>query len=240
MANCDSGNQTLDPFQTVLGALDTKVKSLENQSRRILPFVTSFRQQGNSFDENNISDSNVVDAALADFTKEAMCASQTDLQPINDFAEDCLNEALRGVRRYLKDILGNVEDGIDLIQSLSNLPENALMKLLQKVWRLCNDIGSLISALDIKITCITSKDDLGDYTDQVDDIQSRINTVTDDLYLDADGSFNQNKLMTGFNSSLAANLNAYKSRSDSLQSEIQDDIDATLNIPSTVNPRNRF
>ena len=235
---CDAGNNTLDPYQILLDAVEKSVATLEKQSRDILPFVTDFRSQGN--DLENISDSSTIDAALADFTKEAICASKTDLAPINNFVEDCLNDILRGVNKYVRDMLGNIEDGIDLIQSILALPESALMKLIQKIWRLCDNIVSLVSGIDGKISCLSIADVGGDYTGQIEALNTRIGTVTDDLYLDADGSFNHEKLMTGFEQDLQNNLDAYKTRSDNLQSEIRSDVDSTISTVSTVNPKKYF
>ena len=240
MANCDQGNNTLDPFQILLDASDKTVGTLEKQASSILPFVTDFRNQGDTFDPNDVSQSSVVDAALAEFTKEAICASKTDLEPINQFIEDCLNDALRAVRQYINDMLGNVEDGIDLIQDILNLPESALMKLLQKIWKLCRDIRNLIGGIDGKLQCITVADQEGKYTAEVEALESRIDTVTTDLYLDDDGSFNHEKLIAGFDNGLQGNLDRYKARSDDLQLEIEEDIETTVNIPTTVNPKRKY
>ena len=64
MANCDSGNQTLDPFQIILDATDRTVGTLEKQASDILPFVNDFRNQGDAFDPNDLSPTGVVNAAL--------------------------------------------------------------------------------------------------------------------------------------------------------------------------------
>ena len=114
------------------------------------------------------------------------------------------------------------------------------MKLLQRIWKLVDSIQSLINSLDIKITCITSKDDTGKYTAQVQAIEDRMDVVIDDLYLADDGSFDNDRMMDGFNNDLKVNLDSYKSRSNDLQSEIGDNIETTVNIPTTVNPANRF
>ena len=188
----------------------------------------------------SISPTSQVNAAMADFTPDAIGAGVTDIAPINEFIDDCLAEGVAGIRRYVADILENVEDGIDLIDSILALAENLLMKQLQKIWKLVDSIQSLISSLDIKITCITSKDDTGKYTAQVQAIQNRMDTVIDDLYLADDGSFDNDRMMDGFDNDLQVNLNTYKSASDSLQSNIADNIETTVNIPTTVNPSSRF
>jgi len=236
MANCDSGKNTLDPFQIVLDAIDSKTKSLEKQAALILPSVDDFRTEGLGFPTGSISPGNVIADALADWTKEAICASETDLAPINDFIADCLNDALRGVLRFLADLLGNLELSLDLIPSLFALPEFNLMFLLQGIWNSTDSISGLIASLDLKLNCITDPS----YAGQVVDINTRIDQVTTDLYLDDDGSFNQNKLMVGFDSGLQTNINAFKTRSDTLQVEIQEDVDKVISIPSTINPESRF
>ena len=241
MGNCDAGaGNNLDPFQIILDALDKTVGTLEKQSRTILPFVASFREQGLAFLPENISPYSQIESALSAFTKEAICASKTDLEPINDFVEDCLNDALRGVLRYLRDILGNLEDAMDLIAEILALAEYLLMKLLQKLWKLGRDIYRLIGGIDGKIQCITSLDGTGKYAAQVDALEQRVDTVIDDLYLAEDGSFDHDRLMTGFNADLKTNLDAYKNRSDALQLEIQADVDEVVNFPATVNPKSKY
>ena len=192
------------------------------------------------FDPADISPTSQVNAAMDDFTPDAIGAGVSDIAPVNEFVDDCLAEAIAGIKRYVADILENMEDGIDLIPSILELAENLLMKQLQKIWKLVDSIQSLISSLDIKITCITSKDDTGKYAAQVQDIQNRMDTVIDELYLADDGSFDQDKLMDGFDNDLQVNLNTYKSRSDHVQSQITDNIETTVNIPTTVNPSSRF
>jgi hypothetical protein len=223
----------------LLDKVDRGIGTLEKQAADILPFVTDFRDQGSAFDPNNLSPTNAVNAALSAFTKEAICASKTDLAPIDDFIEDCLNDILSMVRKYLNDLLKNIEDGIDLINDLLNLPENTLMKLLQKLWRLCNDIRNLIAGLDRKLQCVVTNDTLGVYTAQVTALQTRIDTVISDLYLADDGSFDVDNLMTGFVSGLQDNLKLFKTRSEELQQEITDDVNDIISV-TTTNPKTKY
>ena len=48
------------------------------------------------------------------------------------------------------------------------------------------------------------------------------------------------KLTTGFDVGLQRNLDSYKLRSDDLQTEIEKDIETTVNIPATVNPKRNY
>lgn len=228
---------TVNPFETILGTLDKNVGVLESKSSSIKPSVDTFRSDALGFNPFDISSSEVVDTAMNAWTPDVIGAGVTDIEPINQFADDCLAEALAGIRRYLKDILGNIESGVDLIE---DIPERFLMKLLQKIKSLVADISNVISACDIKIECITSKDEAGYYTGRVQEIQDRINVVIDDLYLADNGSFDIDKLTTGVDGDLTNNLKAFKDRSDELQSEVQDNITTTVNLPTTVNPSNRF
>lgn len=238
--SCQSGNQTLDPLQTIIDASEKKINTLETQARDILPFVDDFRSQGETFDPNDISDSNAVNSALNQFTAEAICASSTDLEPINELVEDCLNEAARGVRKYVNDILGNLEDGIDLINDILALPESAMFKLLQKIWKLCDDMKDLIGGIDTKLQCVSLHSQGAAYLDQVQALESRINTVTDDLYLADDGSFDVDTLVDGFEDGLKDNMNSYKARADDLQVEIADEINTAVDLPTSINPERFF
>lgn len=240
MANCQEASNTLNPHQILLDKTDRDISTLEKWARDILPYVTSFREGGLAFDDGSLSPTSAVNAALNQFTKEAICASKTDLAPVDDFVEDCLNDILAAVKRYLNDLLGNIEDGIDLIDDLLNLPESFLMKLLQKLWKLCRDIRNLIAGLDRKIQCVVVNDKLNVYEAQVTALQTRIDTVIDDLYLADDGSFDSDRLMTGFSSGLQQNINLYKARSEELQQEIEDDVNDVIGSDRTTNPRSNY
>ena len=238
---CQAANNTLNPYQILLDKTDRNIGTLETQASSILVYVNSFRGQGLGFNDGNLSPISVVNSALNEFTKEAICASKTDLAPIDRFIEDCLNDILAAVKKYLNDILGNIEDGIDLISDLLALAESLLMKLLQKIWKLCRDIRNLIAGLDRKLQCVVTADTQGVYSSQVVALETRIDTVIDDLYLADDGSFDHERLMTGFSSGLTTNLNLYKARSDELQLEIQADVDDILGDDSnTTNPKTKY
>lgn len=238
--DCTQANQTLDPFQIILDSSESKIDTLETQARDVQPFVDSFRTIGDAFPAGSISPAPVVDSALAEMTAEALCASSTELAPINDLAEDCLNEGLRGVKRYLNEILGNIEDGIDLIADILALPESTLMKLLQKIWKLVDDMANLISGIDTKLQCVSLSDQAAEYQSQVDALNTRVDTVTGDLYLEDDGSFNAEKMSDGFDTDLQDNLLSYKTRSDNVQKEIVNDVTDTVDLTATVNPKRFF
>lgn len=239
MATC-TGVDTLDPLQTILDQTSTKIFTLERQARGIKPFVDIFRTVGSAFPPALISPESTVNSALNEFTAEAICASSTDLAPINDLVEDCLGDALRGVKGYLSGILGKIEDGIDLIADILALPENVLMKQLQKIWKLCDDIAGLINSLDGKIQCVSTSSQGALYQSQIDDLNDRIDTVIDDLYLADDGSFDHERLMTGFHADLQTNIDSYKTRSENLQQEIQDEVSSTVDLTAMINPKNYF
>ena len=243
MANCDAaaaGNQTLDPLQSIIDASEKKVNTLETQARDILPFVNDFRSQGEAFDPNDISDSTAVNSALNQMTAEALCASSTDLEPINELVEDCLNEAAGAVKKYINDILGNLEDGIDLINDILALPESAMFKLLQRIWNLCDNIKDLVGGIDTKLQCVSLHSQGAAYIDQIQALEARVNTVTDDLHLADDGSFDVDTLVDGFEDGLKDNMNDYKKRADDLQGEIADEIQTAVDLPTSINPQRFF
>jgi hypothetical protein len=137
---------TLDPFEIIIGQLDKNIASLENQSSLIQPVVDSFRADGLAFNPSNISPGATVDAAMAAYTPDAIGAGTTDIEPINEFIDDCYNQAFAGIKRYIDSLLQNLEDGIDLISEILALAENLLMKALQRIWKLVESIASLISS----------------------------------------------------------------------------------------------
>lgn len=238
--SCQSGNQTLDPLQTIIDTTENKVNTLETQARDILPFVDDFRSTGETFPPGDISNSNDVNNALNEFTAEAICASSTDLAPINDLTEDCLNEAISGVRKYVNDVLSNIEDGIDLINEILALPENTMFKLLQRIESLTDNIKDLVSGIDTKLQCVSLSEQGAAYLDQIEALEARVNTVTDDLYLADDGSFDVDKMVNGFQTGLQDNIKAYNVRANDLQGEIADEITNTVDLSASINPKRFF
>ncbi len=235
---CNSGNQTLDPFQNILDSANKATDTLENQAKGIVPDIDLFDNLASSITE--ISPTATVNNALSKMTADALCAGTTNLAPINDLAEDCLNESLKGVKKYINDMLGNIEDGIDLIAEILALPENALMKQFQKLWKLCDSIGGLVNGIDTKIQCIALSEQAVEYQDQIDYLQDRVSTVTDDLKLADDGSFDPDILMADLDSDLKDNVNLFKERSDTVQTDITDGIASTVDLGATLNPKRKF
>lgn len=238
MANCDSGNQTLDPLQTILDSTNNAIGTLENQARSIKPDVTLFDSIASSI--SVVSPVATFNNALTKLTAEALCASSTNLAPINDLEEACLNEALKGVKKYISNMLGNIEDGLDLVSEILALPENALMKQYQKLWKLCENIRGLVNGIDSKLQCVILADKTGEYTDQIEYSQDRVSSVIDDLKLGDDGGFDPDVLMDGLSSDLKTNMISYNTRANDLQTEILNDISSTVDLTASLNPKRKF
>lgn len=229
-------NTSIDPLQNIIDSTTGQINTLEIQSNDIKGVVDSFRSQGIGFDVGSISPSNTVNTALESLNTEALCATSTDIAPINDLTEDCLNTAFAGIKKYANNILENIENGLDAISELITLPEGGLMKLLQKIERLTENIKDLISGIDKKLQCVSLSQQASEYASQIAALNSRVDQVTGDLYLDDDGSFNSDNLMTGFNANLKSNLDAYRSKAGTVQSEIEQTI-ASVTGTTTKNPK---
>lgn len=229
-------NTSIDPLQNIIDSTTGQINTLEIQSNDIKGVVDSFRSQGTGFDVGSISPSNTVNIALESLNAEALCATSTDIAPINDLTEDCLNTAFAGIKKYANNILENIENGLDAISELITLPEGGLMKLLQKIERLTENIKDLISGIDKKLQCVSLSQQASEYASQIAALNSRVDQVTGDLYLDDDGSFNSDNLMTGFNANLKSNLDAYRSKAGTVQSEIEQTI-ASVTGTTTKNPK---
>jgi hypothetical protein len=238
MSNCGSNN-TLNPYLNIINSINYAVSTLELQSSSIVPFVNQFRLTGSVFNPSNVSPTNILDNALNQFTADAICAGSTDIGPLNELESSCLNLARTGITKYVNNILQNVEDGIDLITDIVNLPEYLLMKSLQKIWKLCQNIEGLIASIDKKVECISLSSQASNYESQINDLNDRINSVIGDLYLNDKGQFDPDTLMTGFNSDLKNNINSFKTRSDNIQSDIKTNI-SNVNVSSLVNPKTYF
>lgn len=234
MANCNSGIDVLDPFQSIINAVNKGTKTLENQADIIKPLIDTFDSVAAAI--SIPSPSAILDDALSKFTAEAICASPTDLAPINDLVADCLTEALSAVRKYLREINFNIGNGVSLIDELLALPEYALFTYYQKIWGLADNIKDLIRALDNKVECISDSS----YQDQIDDITIRINDVIDDLRLGSDGSFDVDTFVAGLSSDLQDNMKAFDTRSKALQQEIQNGVSSTIDLAQSINPKRLF
>jgi hypothetical protein len=192
------------------------------------------------FDPINISATAVIYAELADFTADTICAGVEDMDTLERLAADCLSDAIRGIRQYLNDILQNIEDGIDLIASLLNLPEYSLMKLFSRLYKLLADIAALVTSTDGKIQCVSLADTEGGFTSRVQSYQDRVNSVLDDLYLDNSGNFDSDKLLQDADPNLKTNLQSFETRSKALKTDIEKNISNAISGISNVNPFRKF
>lgn len=237
MASC-TGVNTLDPYQSIIDALNKGAKSLENQAQVIQPFIDQFDLLASAITTPSLP--SVLNNALNQFTADAICAASTDLQPINDLVGDCLSSAMASVKAYLKNIMSNIEDGISLINDLITLPEGILFTYYQKIWGLCDTIKDLITSLDNKIQCVSLSDVGSLYQDQIDDLNDRISGVTDDLRLAADGSFDADTFLSGLGTSLKDNVKSFADKSTSLKDDIENNVSSTIDLAQQINPTNYF
>jgi hypothetical protein len=231
--NCSAGQPTLDPYQSILDASNTAISTLERQRNIIKPFIDAFSVAAGI---TPATPSGLFNAAVNQYTAEAICAASTDLAPINNFVGDCLNEAARAVKKFLRDILSIIQKGINLIGSLLGLPENFLLNLFQKIWSLVDGIKGLITGVDFKLKCVSP----ASYKDQVDDLNDRVNGVITDLKLGDDGSFDSDVLLDGVNEDLKNNIKSYETRAQNLRQEIIDNVTNTVDLTTTVNPKRFF
>lgn len=231
MANCDAGNNTLDPYQSLIDGINKTVTTLESQADFIIPLVDAFDLVVASITEPTLP--SAMTLALNKFTADAICAASTDLQPINDFVADCLTEAMSAVKRYLRNIYSNIDDGIDLITDLVTLPEYGLFKYYQKINGLADNIKDLITAIDNRIECISDES----YDDQIDAITTRVNDVIDYLRLESDGSFDADTFLADLSGDLQTNMKAYATKAANLKTEIEANISSTVDLTASVLPK---
>lgn len=236
MSNCSGGQQVLDPYQSIINGLNKTAASLENAAAFIQPTVDAFDVISDSILTPTLP--NALNAALNQFTADAICASKTDLEPINQLTADCLYEATAAVKRFLKDILSNIGDGILLINDLITLPEGILFTYFQQIWGLTTDIKDLVTAINWRIECVALK--TPDYEDQILGIETRVNDVLDELRLDTDGSFSAPVFCKNLSAPLKANMEAYETRAQNLKQEIIDNISSTVDLTVVVNPKRYF
>lgn len=235
--NCSAGQPTLDPYQSILDASNTAISTLERQRNIIKPFIDAFSVAAGI---TPATPSGLFNAAVNQYTAEAICAASTDLVPINDFVGDCFNEAARSVKKFLRDILSIIQQGINLIGSLLGLPENFLLNLFQKIWSLVENIKDLITGIDSKIQCVSLSDAYDGFKDQIGDLSDRVDGVITDLKLGDDGSFDSDVLLDGVNEDLKNNMKSYETRAQNLRQEILDNVTNTVDLTTTVNPKRFF
>ena len=232
---------TLDPYENILDNVNKTVSGLESKAVAVLPDITTYTVNGIAFEDGDISPRNVVDDALLSYTPDAIKAGVTDVALINDLVEDCYNEGLAGIRKYADGILRNIENGISFIDDILNLPENLLMRQQARIRRLTGDVRSLVSAMDLKLQCVTESPLAPSYITKVTQISDRIEDALDLMKLDpVTGAFDTNILTGDFNPDLGLNLGDFNIKTDLLQLEIANNILTGFNKQSTVNPKKRF
>jgi len=234
--SCNNGNQVLDPYQSTINGLNKTMAALENAADFIQPTIDQFDAAVDAITTPTLP--SALNTALNQFTAEAICASKTDLEPINQFTADCLYEATAAVKRYLKDISSIMEEGTKLIVDIMTLPEGGLFTYFQKVRGLTTDIKDLVTAVNWRIECVALK--TPDYEDQILGIETRLNDVIDQLRLEPDGSFSVDAFCADLSTDLKANVEAYQTKVDNLQSEIEQTISDTIDLSVNVNPKRYF
>jgi len=235
--SCNQGNNTLDPYQSIIDGINKGVATLEKQAGIIQPVIDEFDDIADAITTPTLP--SALNVALNNLTAEAICASSTDLEPLNDLTADCLLEAAAAIKRYTKNIKSNLEEGTKLIVDIITLPEGVLFTLFQKIRGLADDIKDLVTALNNKIECISLSDSAIEYQSQIDDINDKINDVIDELRLSDDGSFDADTFLADLGTDLQDNIKAYQTKVDDVQGEIETSI-AAVTTSSTVNPKSYF
>jgi hypothetical protein len=234
--SCNNGNQVLDPYQSTMNGLNKTITSLENAANFIQPTIDLFDAAVDAI--TTPTPAGALNTALNQLTAEAICASKTDLEPINQLTADCLYEATAAVKRYLKDIVGILEEGTKLVIDIMTLPEGLLFTYFQKVRGLTTDIKDLVTAVDWRIECVALK--TPDYNDQVLGIQTRVNDVVDQLRLEPDGSFSVDSFCANLSTDLKSNVVAYDTKVTSLKEEIETTVSDTIDLSANVVPKGYF
>lgn len=245
MPGCNANLQnTLDIYQSIIDGINKSVTTLENQADIIKPWIDLFDTTADSITSPLAN--NLFLTELNKLTAETICATSTDLELINDFTADCLNEGAAAIKRYLRNILSNIEDATGILLDALTQPERLLLTYYQRIRVLADSIKDLITGLNNKIECITSAPNAGDYSDQIDDINDDIQDVIDDLRLLDDGSFDIDEFLDGWSGTnpniddVKDNVKSYSSHADDLEQEINDNVSNTVDLSATVNPPNRF
>jgi hypothetical protein len=234
--SCNNGNQVLDPYQSIMNGLNESVTALENAANFVQPTIDLFDSAVDAI--TTPTPAGALNTALNQFTAEAICASKTDLEPINQLTADCLYEATAAVKRYLKDIVGILEEGTKLIIDIMTLPEGVLFTYFQKVRGLVTNIKDLVTVIDWRIECFVLKQP--DYADQILGIETRVNDVIDQLRLEPDGSFSVDAFCADLDSDLKANVAAYDTKVTDLKSEIETTVSDTIDLSVNVVPKRYF
>ncbi len=234
--SCENNIQVLDPYQSTINGLNKTVTALENAADFIQPTIDLFDAAADAITTPTLP--SALNLALNKFTADAICASKTDLEPINQLTADCLYEATAAVKRYLKDITSILEEGTKLIVDIMTLPEGLLFTYFQKVRGLTTDIKDLVTAVNWRIECVALK--TPNYEDQILSIETRVNDVIDQLRLNSDGSFDTETFCQNLSSDLKDNVLAYETKVDSLQTEIEQTISNTVDLSANVNPKRYF
>lgn len=235
--SCNQGNNTLDPYQSIIDGINKGVATLEKQAAIIQPIIDEFDAAADAITTPTLP--SALNVALNNLTADAICASTTDLEPLNDLTSDCLLEATAAIKRYSKNIFENLEEGTKLIVDIITLPEGGLFTLFQKTRGLATDVKDLVTALNNKIQCVSLSDSAVVYQEQIDDINSKMDDVIDNLRLSEDGSFDPDVFLSNLSTDLQDNVKAYGEKATQVKEEIEQSISNTIGSVTT-NPRNFF
>ena len=235
---------SFNPYELILSKVGTEVTSLETYKTTIKSEVDVFRSDLFSYNYSDITELNTVQNAVNDMTPEAFGISTAELGMFSDFADDCLNQILGKAKQQLNKVFDVINDSIDSITSLVNLAENALIKKMQDIWSKIDkyNIENLISSLDLNIDCVINADALGNYASQIQALNTRINTVISDLYLDATGTFSFSTITSGASAALVDNLKLYYDKAGEVKTDITNNVTSTIDSfkVSNINPQKNF
>lgn len=217
------------------------VAALESARDDIKSVVNSFLNEALGYDTSALTDpADVANDVINNFTPDGLGCGTTGVPPVDDYIATCLYRLKSQIQRQISNLNS---DAANVVTDLLSVAEATLFGLLQQVFGVFEQYGlnDLINALDGRITCITSADDLGTYTSDISDINDRIDAVIADLPVDNDGNFDYNDLTSGLDSGLVDNLDIFKAQSESSIASSTANLQAELNkISGSVNPTNFF
>lgn len=165
-------NSTKKKVYDILGKIDNETTAIGN-----LP--------SDAFD--GLVNSGSVSIAITN-AKDAIDIATGITECVDSLDGDCLGGAIGGLTGLIKDTTGFVSDALNAISDAIDLPTE-ILNLTQFVSQLRRAFGDggidrLLGNILTKLGCV------GDKNQQLQDIESDINTIISDFGLNVDGSYN--------------------------------------------------
>ncbi len=221
--------------------LEAQVNALENYRDLLEEISNDWINDALDFEATSpITDlADMILDVTDNMTTATLGCEVTDIPQVNDFIQDCKNkirgELARKIRDILFDTAGLATANLAVLERFLCASLSDLLALFDRY-----SLNRLLDAIDRDQTCITSSKDAATWAAEIDAQNARIDQVIDDLPIDSSGNFDFDKLTEDLTPALKANMQVYKTQTDSMNSSARQNLADELGALGDLNPASRF